>query len=239
MRSGWAPALWARRSESAIVPLRIDVSFDDDLGVGGDFEVDRLAPDQLDAAAVEEAGEEQFADAGRQRGGGGVGQDALAAEDDRERHVLAAVLSSDRKWRAPSWCMCQCMAMWRGPKSCTRYMPMLRTAGAGVVAVVGVDGVDAAEGDVAAAVFARSSRRRGRAPRDVVVGIGGVADGGEIAVERPAADERQAGEVDLVAGEDDFLADAGADALGRDAWRGRGVRGAFGAWREVSAGVRA
>ncbi len=34
-----------------------------------------------------------------------------------------------RQWRAPSWCMCQCIAAWRLPKICTRYMPMLWLAG--------------------------------------------------------------------------------------------------------------
>jgi len=40
-----------------------------------------------------------------------------------------------------------------------------------------------------------------------------VADGGEVAVQGPAFDDREPGEVHLVAGEDHFLADARTDLL--------------------------
>jgi hypothetical protein len=72
-----------------------------------------------------------------------------------------------------------------------------------------VDGVHAAEGQVAA-------ESRGGAG---VLGGDSEADRGGIAVERPALDQRQAGEIDLAAGGelDDLLADPAAPESGTDA----------------------
>ena len=77
--------------------------------------------------------------------------------------------------------------------------------GLGIVGVGSVDGVDAGEGDVAASV-ARVPLWAGAEARDSVVDGGGIADCGEVPIERPAADDREGCQVDLVAGEDEFLA---------------------------------
>jgi hypothetical protein len=72
--------------------VRIDVALDDDFRIRWHLHVDRAALHELDPAAVEEAGEQQLFDARRQGGGGGVGHHALAAERDREGHLLAELL---------------------------------------------------------------------------------------------------------------------------------------------------
>lgn len=98
------------------------------------------------------------------------------------------------------------------------HADVVRGRGSGV-AIVGVDRVDAGKGDEAPSellvpgrlVHAVASGRLG-------VGVGRVADGFEVAVERPAADKRDSGQVDLGAGADDFLAGpAGLEAFGPDA----------------------
>src|SRR5204863_3266822 len=78
--------------------------------------------------------------------------------------------------------------------------------GIGIAQVVGVDGVDAAEGDVPAAE-AGEEVGIGADAGDRVVDVGGVADGGEVAVEGPALDDGKASQVNLAAGEGDLLAD--------------------------------
>ena len=68
--------------------VRIDKAFDDDLCIGGNFQIDRAAFDQRQARAVEEPGEEKFFNARRQRGGGRIREDRFPAEDDRQRHFF-------------------------------------------------------------------------------------------------------------------------------------------------------
>ncbi|MEZ6211909.1 MAG: hypothetical protein R3B46_11765 [Phycisphaerales bacterium] len=89
--------------------------------------------------------------------------------------------------------------------------------GLGVVDVVGVDGVDVGEGDVSALLEVGRAIDAG----DVVVDIGGVAEGREIAVEGPALDDGEDGEVGGVARVDDLLAAGLAHGAGRDLEEGR------------------
>ena len=87
-----------------------------------------------------------------------------------------------------------------------------------------MDGVDAREGDETPAV----SFVPGvvidvgvSEIRDAVVDPGGVADGFEVAVKRPALEDGERGEIDLVAGLDDLLADPGGfESLGSDLEQG-------------------
>ena len=161
-----------------------------------------------DATLVEEAGEEEFADAGREWGGGGVGEDALAAEGDGDGHLLAFGFP-----RAPvARAVVVDVPVHRGSLPAEELDAVHADVvawGLGVVRVVGVDGVDAGEGDVAAAEVG-VPLGTGAEAGDVVVDVGGVADGGEVAVEGPAAEDREGGEVGGVTGEDDLLAGAAA-----------------------------
>lgn len=84
------------------------------------------------------------------------------------------------------------------------------------VDVVGVNRVDAGEGDVAASrvfvpIFACAEAL------DVVVDVGWISERSEVAIERPALDDGQFREVDLIAFQHDFVARARAShALGWD-----------------------
>ena len=60
--------------------VELDVAFEDDFGVGGDFEIDGFALDQFDGLFAEEAGDEELLDFRRGgddggEGGGGIGAD--------------------------------------------------------------------------------------------------------------------------------------------------------------------
>ena len=72
---------------------RVDVSFDDELGRRRHLDL-RLcgARDQIDAAALEKAGEKRLVDARRQGAGRRVGQHRRPAEGDGDGHALAALL---------------------------------------------------------------------------------------------------------------------------------------------------
>ena len=177
--------------------MGIDVAFYHYLGVGGDFEGDCAARDEIDAAAVEEAGEEEFFDAGGEWGGGGVGEDGFAAEDDGEGHFFVAFLIE-----AEMACAVVVDVPVHGAFSGCELLDAIHADVA--VAGFGVFGEDSAEGDVAA----------GAALGDFGTGSG-VEDLAaiEIAVEGPALDEGEAIEVGFVAFEDDLLADAGADGF--------------------------
>ena len=63
-------------AEGSLDELRggVDDAFHDDLSMGGHADGDRPGRDEFDGFAIEEARHENFADAGRQRGGRGVGQ---------------------------------------------------------------------------------------------------------------------------------------------------------------------
>ena len=69
---------------------RLDVAFEDEIDVGRDFEIDRLALHQLDGFLAQEAGEENLIEPIGQGRGRGKGVGRIAAERDRHRHALAA-----------------------------------------------------------------------------------------------------------------------------------------------------
>ena len=51
--------------------VEIDVAFEDDLGVGGDFQIDGLALHQFDRLLAEESGDDVLLDVGRRGHYGG------------------------------------------------------------------------------------------------------------------------------------------------------------------------
>ena len=183
-------------------------AFDHDLGVGGDPERDGLGTAEADALAVEKAGHEQFADAGRQRAGGGIGHHAGAAEGDGDGHGLAEFFPT-----APVAGAVVVHVPVHGQAVLAQQLHAVHADivgfGLGVVAVVGVDGVDAGEGDVAATelgVPAGGVDLRVAQPWHGVVHARRIAHGLEVAVVLPAAEHAQAGQVQGVAGLDDLLA---------------------------------
>lgn len=190
-----------------------DEALDDDLGICGDAQGDGLGGGEGDAAGVEEAGHEEFGDAGGEWGGGGVGEAGLAAECDGDGHGLAEFLPG-----APVAGAVVVHVPVHGHGLLAEELNAVHADVSarwdGVADVVGMDGVDGAEGDVATAEEA-FPLGAGAEAGDGVVDIRGVAEGSEVAVVRPAAQEGEAGEVDLVAGEDDILTGAGADFLRR------------------------
>ena len=71
--------------------IRVHVAFDDELGRGGDFQVDGLAFDHFDALAADETGKEHLVDLRRQRRGRGVGQLRRRADGNGDFHALDAL----------------------------------------------------------------------------------------------------------------------------------------------------
>ena len=74
----------------------LDVPFDHDLGVGGDLQVDRVAPGQLDRRATQEAGEHELVDPRGKGGGRRVGHDRIRAEGDRHFETVARLAEVGR-----------------------------------------------------------------------------------------------------------------------------------------------
>ena len=68
---------------------RINVTFDDEVGVGGDFEIVRLALHEFDRFLPQITSEEKFIQAVRQRCGGGEGKHRVTADENGDRHALA------------------------------------------------------------------------------------------------------------------------------------------------------
>ena len=66
--------------------VEVDVAFEDDFGVGGDFQVDGFAFDQFDRLLAEEAGDEVLLDVGRRGNDGGEGESGIGADGDRNFH---------------------------------------------------------------------------------------------------------------------------------------------------------
>ena len=81
----WSPNGPSSRSGSR----RVNVAFDDEVGVGGDFEIVRLALHEFDGFLAEVTGEEEFIEAIGQRRGGGEGEDGIAAEENGDGHARA------------------------------------------------------------------------------------------------------------------------------------------------------
>ena len=69
--------------------LRVHVTFDDKIGIGGDFEVVGLAFDEFDGFFAEITGQQKFVEAVRQRRGGGKGEHRVAADENAHRHARA------------------------------------------------------------------------------------------------------------------------------------------------------
>ena len=181
----------------------VDVAFDDDFRVGGDFEGDGFAGDELDAAAVEEASEEVLFDAGGEGRGGGIGQAGLAAQDDGEGHLFTALLIGAEM-----------------PGTVMMHVPV---HGGEALA----EDLDAIHPDISATFFRVASVNAGEG--DVAAGAAGVGAGGElfsevgvelsgggVPVERPALNDRKAGEIGGVTFENNLLAKAGANDLRTD-----------------------
>ena len=71
---------------------RIDVALDDEVGVGGHFELAGLAFDEVDGFAPQVTGHEEFVEAVGQRGGGAEGVDGVAPKDDGDGHARAGLV---------------------------------------------------------------------------------------------------------------------------------------------------
>ncbi|GIW73895.1 MAG: hypothetical protein KatS3mg103_0417 [Phycisphaerales bacterium] len=113
-----------------------------------------------------------------------------------------------RQWAAPSWCRCQCIATRSRPSSCTRYIPMLWLAGRRAWASSAW--MVCTPASVMYRPWYRSAHWSGSmagwpSPRHVRVGLLGVAHLGQVAVHRPAAQDRQLGQVHRLAGADHGL----------------------------------
>ena len=59
---------------------QFDVAFEDDLGVGGDFQIDGLALDDLDRLAAQETGDQELLDLRRRGNDGGKGRGRIGAD---------------------------------------------------------------------------------------------------------------------------------------------------------------
>ena len=75
--------------------VEFDVAFEDDFGVGGDFEVDGFALDQLDGLLAQEAGDEELFDFGRRGDDGGEGGGGIGADGYGDLHAVFADCVSD------------------------------------------------------------------------------------------------------------------------------------------------
>ena len=77
---------------------RVNVAFDDEVGIRRDFQVVGLALDEFDGFFAEVTGEEEFVEAVGQWRGGGEGEHGIAAEKNGDGHartgfVVAAAVS--------------------------------------------------------------------------------------------------------------------------------------------------
>ena len=79
---------------------RVNVAFDDEVGVGGDFEVVGLALHQFDGFLAEITGQQEFIQSIRQRCGGGEGEDGIAPEKNRDGHARAGLIITPPMTRA-------------------------------------------------------------------------------------------------------------------------------------------
>ena len=135
----------AKRAFVAERLARVNVAFDDEVGVGGDFEIVGLALDEFDGFLAEITGEEKFVEAVGQRRGCGEREHGIAAEKNGDGHARAGFVVAAAVARAD-------------------FLELPVHAGGAVIvnldaihadvalAGVGVFGDDAREGDEAAAV---------------------------------------------------------------------------------------
>ncbi len=80
--------------------LRVNVTFDDEVGVGGNFQVVGLAFDQFDGFLAEITGEQKFVQPVGQRRGGGEGEHGIAAEENADGHARAGFVIAPAMPRA-------------------------------------------------------------------------------------------------------------------------------------------
>ena len=66
--------------------VEIDVAFEDDFGVGGDFEIDGLALHEFDGLLAEESGDDVFLDVGRGGDDGGEGEGGVGTDGNGDFH---------------------------------------------------------------------------------------------------------------------------------------------------------
>ena len=67
--------------------VEIDVAFENDFGVGGNFQVDGFALHQFDGLLAEEAGDQIFLDVGRRGNDGGESERGIGADGDGDLHL--------------------------------------------------------------------------------------------------------------------------------------------------------
>ncbi len=73
--------------------VEVDVAFEDDFGVGGDFEIDGFALHQLDRLLAQEAGDEIFLDIGRSGNDGGERDRGIGADGDGDFHFARGAVA--------------------------------------------------------------------------------------------------------------------------------------------------
>ena len=74
---------------------QLDVAFENDLGVGGHFEIDGFAFDDFDGLAAQEAGDEEFFDLGRRGDDGGECGGGIGADGDGDFQPRVFALPRD------------------------------------------------------------------------------------------------------------------------------------------------
>ena len=70
--------------------VEIDVAFENDFGVGGNFQIDSFALHQFHRLLAEEAGDDEFFDVGRRGNDCGERQRGFGADGDRHFHFAGA-----------------------------------------------------------------------------------------------------------------------------------------------------
>ena len=180
--------LAARRIPVGCAALGADPALDHDLAVGGHAQRHGLRAHHGNAAAVQEAAHQQFADAWWQWGGCAVGHHALAAKADGDRHALAQLLPA-APVRGAVVMQMPVHGQRGGAKQLAAVHADVVAGGLGRVAIVGMDGVHAGQRDVAPL----AARGAG------LLGAHRVAHRAWITIQRPALDDGQASQVHFAA----------------------------------------
>ena len=182
-------------------------ALDHDFRVCWHPERDCLCAHHGNAATVQEAAHEEFADTRWQWSGGAIGHDTFATEADGDRHALPEFFPT-----APVRGAIVVHVPVHGERCWSQQLAAVHAdvvaCGACGIAVISMNGVHASEGDVTAGTCGGASG----------VGVDWESDGGGVSVEWPALQDGQSREVHFVArGEfHHFLARTTADALGTD-----------------------
>ena len=80
--------------------VEFHVAFENDLSVGGNFQVDGFAFHQFDRLLAQESGNDELFDIGWCGDNGGEGQSGVGANDDRDIHPAFGTISSGEHGRA-------------------------------------------------------------------------------------------------------------------------------------------